>query len=58
MEAAQARLNLHLSKYNIVGNHMSRLKYLLWIKKSADEKKGIQNYPVGKKLKYTSIDNH
>ena len=25
--AAQAHLNLHLSKYHIVGNHMSRLKY-------------------------------
>ena len=24
-EAAQARLSLHLSKYHIVGNHMSRL---------------------------------
>ena len=24
MEAAQARLSLHLSKYHIVGNHMSR----------------------------------
>ena len=26
-EAARARLSLHLSKYHIVGNHMSRLKY-------------------------------
>ena len=25
MEAAQARLSLHLSKCHIVGNHMSRL---------------------------------
>ena len=25
-EAAQAGLNVHLSKYHIVGNHMSRLK--------------------------------
>ena len=25
MEAAQARLSLHLSEYHIVGNHMSRL---------------------------------
>ena len=28
MEAAQARLSLHLSKYHIVGNHMSWLMYL------------------------------
>ena len=28
-EAAQARLSLHISKYHIVGNHMSRLNYLL-----------------------------
>ena len=27
MEAAQARLNLHLSKCHIVGNLMSRLSY-------------------------------
>ena len=27
-EAAQARLNLHLSKYHIVGNHMSQLKFI------------------------------
>ena len=26
MEAVQACLSLHLSKYHIVGNHMSRLK--------------------------------
>ena len=26
-EAAQARLNLHLSKYRIVGNHMPWLNY-------------------------------
>ena len=26
-EAAQARLSLHLSKYHIAGNHMSRLKW-------------------------------
>ena len=26
-----ARLNLHLSKFHIVGNHMSRLIYLLMI---------------------------
>ena len=29
MEAAQAHLSLHLSKYHIVGYHMSRLKYLI-----------------------------
>ena len=29
METAQARLSLHLSKYHIVGNHMSRLKSCL-----------------------------
>ena len=28
-EAAQARLSLRLSKYHIVGNHMSRLMYKL-----------------------------
>ena len=28
-EATQARLNLHLSKCRNVGNHMSRLNYLL-----------------------------
>ena len=27
-EAAQARLNLHMSKYHIVGNHVSRLNYM------------------------------
>ena len=27
IEAAQARLSLHLSKYLIVGNHMSRLNF-------------------------------
>ena len=27
MEAEQPRLSLHMSKYHIVGNHMSRLKY-------------------------------
>ena len=27
-EAAAARLSLHMSKYHIVGNHMSRLKWL------------------------------
>ena len=29
MEAAEARLSLHLSKCYMVGNHMSRLKYEL-----------------------------
>ena len=29
-EAAHARLSLHLSKRHIVGNHMSRLNYLIW----------------------------
>ena len=29
--AAQARLNLHLSKCHIVGNHMSRLKSIFWL---------------------------
>ena len=29
MEAAQARLSIHLSKYHIVGNNMSWLKCLL-----------------------------
>ena len=28
-EAAEARLSLHLSKWHIIGNHMSRLKYTL-----------------------------
>ena len=28
MEAAQARLSLHLSKCHIVGNHMSRLNFI------------------------------
>ena len=28
MEAAQARLSLHLSKYHIFGNHVSRLNYI------------------------------
>ena len=28
-EAAEARLSLHLSKYHIVGNHMSRLNYII-----------------------------
>ena len=28
-EAAEARLSLHLSKFHIVGNHMSRLKFFL-----------------------------
>ena len=27
MEAAQARQRLHLLKYHIVGNHMSRFKF-------------------------------
>ena len=27
-EAPQAGLSLHLSKYHIVGNHMSRLNYV------------------------------
>ena len=31
MEAAQARLNLHLLKCHIVGNHMSRLNYNLML---------------------------
>ena len=30
-EAAQARLNLHLSKYHIVGNHVSLLNYNIMI---------------------------
>ena len=29
--AAQARLSLHLSKYHIVGNHMSFLIYLVFL---------------------------
>ena len=32
MKAAYARLNLHLSKCHIVGNHMSRLSYYGYIK--------------------------
>ena len=28
--AAQARLRLHLSKYHIAGNHMSRLNYVMY----------------------------
>ena len=31
--AAQARLSLHLSKCHIVGNHMSRLIYVLFLSK-------------------------
>ena len=30
MEAAEARLSLHLSKCHIVGNHMSQLKFCLF----------------------------
>ena len=30
-EAAKARLSLHLSKYHIFGNHMSRLKLFLLV---------------------------
>ena len=32
MEAAQARLSLHMSKCHIVGNHMSRL---IWMRRFA-----------------------
>ena len=32
-EAVQARLSIHLSKYHIVGNNMSRLNCNLVIKK-------------------------
>ena len=41
MEAAQARLSLHLSKCHIVGNHMSRLNYIMqpnWLTHSPDLK--------------------
>ena len=35
-KAAQAHLSLHLSKYHIVGNHMTRLNYshTVWVDKS------------------------
>ena len=35
MEAAQAHLSLHLLKCQIVGNHMSRLKYNIYYDKYA-----------------------
>ena len=35
MEAAQARLSLHLLKCHIVGNHMSRLIWLIEFKNTS-----------------------
>ena len=36
LKAAQARLSLHLPKCHIVGNHMSRLKYIYFMLQPAD----------------------
>ena len=35
-EAVQARLSLHMSKCNIVGNHMSRLKFIFFLPHTED----------------------
>ena len=43
MEAAQARLSLHLSKYHIVGNHMSQLILIYQI--ISDEAESMDESP-------------